>query len=120
MTKQSRISTAARDNLRNAVARVIDSRFSGMGTGGRHSSGFQNTATAAGSNFAQDLQAQRMGLQRQATMDLAQMAGMLMGQRPYEQYLVPKNKEQGFFGNLAGGLGQGLGAGIGGLLGGLF
>src|SRR6266851_1808203 len=39
----------------NAAQGGLASRFSGMGTGARNSSGFQNAATASGSNFAQDL-----------------------------------------------------------------
>src|ERR1051326_2671151 len=42
----------------------IASRFSGMGTGGRKSSGFQNTMNARSEEFASQLQAQRQGLQR--------------------------------------------------------
>jgi hypothetical protein len=68
----------------------LASRFSGMGTGGRKSSGFQNTATAAGSNFAQDLQSQRMQLRNQAIKDLHGMSIDLMGQKPYERGLVEK------------------------------
>jgi hypothetical protein len=49
----------------------IASRFSGMGSGGaRRSSGFQNTMNQASSDFASDLQSQRMGLQRNAIKDL--------------------------------------------------
>jgi hypothetical protein len=70
----------------------LASRFSGMGLGARRSSGFQNTMNQASSNFAQQLQSQRMGLQRQATMDLAQLSQMLLGQRSYENALLPKEK----------------------------
>lgn len=96
----------------------LASRFSGMGQGGRHSSGFQNTATAAASNFAQDLQSRRQDLQRQAIMDLMGLSEHLLGERPYEQFLVPKQKS---FGQemLLGGI-SGIGQGLGGLLGGLF
>lgn len=80
----------------------IASRFSGMGTGGRKSSGFQNTLNAASSDFAQQLQSQRQGLQRQAIMDLMGLSNNLLGQRPYEQFLVPKQEKQGFFRSLLG------------------
>jgi hypothetical protein len=70
----------------------IASRFSGMGLGGRKSSGFQNTINAASSNFAQDLQSRRVGLQQQAIKDLHSMSSDLLGQRPYENYLVKKEK----------------------------
>jgi hypothetical protein len=68
----------------------LASRFSGMGTGARNSSGFQNTATQASSDFAQDLQSRRQGLQRQAITDLMGMGNQLLGQRPYEQFLTKK------------------------------
>lgn len=68
------------------------SRFSGMGTGARHSSGFQNTANQQTSDFAQALQSQRMGLQNQAIQDLMGLGNQLLGQRPYEQFLMKKPK----------------------------
>lgn len=70
----------------------LASRFSGMGMGGRKSSGFQNTSTQAASDFAQQLQAQRQGLQRQALMDLMGLSQNLLNQRPYEQFYVPKSR----------------------------
>lgn len=77
----------------------IASRFSGMGTGGRHSSGFQNTMNQASSNFAQDLQSKRMGLQSQAVKDLWGMKESLLGQRPYDY----EQKPQGFLESLFSG-----------------
>lgn len=68
----------------------LASRFSGMGMGARRSSGFQNTANQATSDFAQDLQSQRQGLQRQAIQDLMGMSNQLLGQRPQEQFLTKK------------------------------
>lgn len=85
----------------------LASRFSGMGMGGRRSSGFQNEATAGASNFAEQLQSQRQGLQRQAIMDLMGMSNTLLGQRPYESFLYEKPQK--------GGWGGALGAGLGGL-----
>ena len=69
----------------------IASRFSGMGQGARHSSGFQNTMNSASSDFAQDLQSKRQGLQRQAIMDLSGLSNSLLNQRPYEQFLSKKD-----------------------------
>jgi|SRR5271170_1365544 len=86
----------------------IASRFSGMGTGGRHGSGFQNTTSAAASNFAQDLQSQRQNLQRQAIMDLMNLSSNLLSQRPYETGLYEKQKKKS-------GWGGAIGAGVGGL-----
>lgn len=96
------------------------SRFSqgggGQGAiGGRRSSGFQNTASAASSNFAQDLQARRMELTRNAQHDLFNMSQGLLSNKPYERW-VEENQDEGFdWGGLAGGAG---GAIIGGLTGG--
>lgn len=86
----------------------IGSRFSGMGTGGRKSSGFQNTINSAASNFAQQLQSQRQGLQQQALKDLMDMSGQLLGQRPQENFLIEKQKKKS-------GWGGAIGAGLGGL-----
>ena len=89
----------------------IASRFSGMGLGGRHSSGFQNTATSAASNFAQELQAKRQGLQRQAIQDLFGMQESLLNQRPYERLYAQKPPKQegtnwgGLIGGALGGIG---------------
>lgn len=93
----------------------IASRFSGMGMGGRRSSGFQNTMNQAGSEFSQGLQSQRMGLQRQALQDLMGMSNQLMGQRPQEKFLTEKGPS--FLESIMGGLGGGLGqmAGMGGM-----
>lgn len=95
----------------SALQGGLASRFSGMGSfGGRRSSGFQNMANQASSDFAQQLQSNRQNLQRQAIMDLMGLSESLLGQRPYEQYLVPKQQKQSGFG---GAIGAGLG-GIGG------
>lgn len=71
----------------------LASRFSGMGTGGRHSSGFQNTANQAASDFAMQLQSNRQNLTRQALQDLMGYSNQLLGQRPQEKFLTqdPKN-----------------------------
>lgn len=68
----------------------IASRFSGMGSAARRSSGFQNTMSSAAQDFASQLQSQRMALSNQAMKDLFGMSEMLMGQRPMEQFLTPK------------------------------
>ena len=89
----------------------LASRFSGMGMGGRKSSGFQNTANNAASEFAQQLQSQRMGLQSQALRDLQSMGNQLLGQRPYENFLSEKkpNFLEAILGPLGAGMGQGAG-----------
>jgi hypothetical protein len=108
----------------NELQGNIASRFSGMGMGGRRSSGFQNTMTSAASNFAQDLAAQRQNLQRQAITDLMSMSGQLLQQRPQERFLAQKRpKKRSFleeFGLAAApGFGQALGSGITGGFGGM-
>lgn len=89
----------------------LASRFSGMGTGGRRGSGFQNLATAASSNFAQDLASRRSELQRNAIQDLHNMSQQLLSNRPYEQFLTEKQQKEGLD---WGGIGGGLAGGVGG------
>jgi hypothetical protein len=73
----------------------IGSRFSGMGMGSRRGSGFQNANNQQTSDFAQQLQSQRMGLQRQATQDLMSMSSDLLGKNPYENYgYKPEEKKE--------------------------
>ena len=106
----------------NSLQGNIASRFSGMGMGGRKSSGFQNTMNSAASDFASNLQSQRMSYQQQAIKDLMGMSGELLGQRPFENYLVEKPRpwyEEAGIG-AASGFGQGLGQGAGKFIGGLF
>ena len=91
----------------NELQGGLASRFSGMGGSGgggqralssRNSSGFQNAANQQASNFAQQLQSQRMGLQRNALSDLFNMSNILLGQRPYERAIAekgPSNLEKG-------------------------
>jgi len=93
----------------------LSSRFSaggGQGSlGNRKSSGFQNTATSAASNFAQDLQSQRQNMRQQAIKDLMGMSSDLLGQRPQEKFLVKKQQKQG---TDWGGLGGAALGGVGG------
>lgn len=85
----------------------IASRFSGMGTGARRSSGFQNTMNQASADFASDLQSKRQGLMRQALQDLFGMSESLLSKRPYDTFLQPKKKS--FLEELLGGGGEFLG-----------
>lgn len=88
----------------------LASRFSGMGQGGRHSSGFQNTSNQAASDFASQLQSQRQGLQSQAIRDLLGMGNQLLGQQSFGYAPKQKSGWQDFLSSLGGGLGQGLGS----------
>lgn len=89
----------------------LASRFSGMGTGGRKSSGFQNTANQASSEFAQGLQSQRQGLQRQALTDMMGISQNLLGQRPFENISTEKQQKPSFLQSIMGGAGDILGQG---------
>lgn len=104
--------------LQNSIA----NRFSGSGSfGSRRSSGFQNTQNSAAQDFAERLQSQRMGLQRQAQQDLFSLSNQLLGQKPYDNFLVEgKKEEMPWWQQLLVGLGSGLGQGVGaGLTGGI-
>jgi hypothetical protein len=90
------------------------SRFSGMGMGGRRSSGFQNSMGAAASDFAQQLQGNRQNLQRQAIQDLHGMSQDLLNQRPYNTRLEERRPKQSFWQKAA----PWAGAAVGGLAGG--
>ena len=90
----------------------LGSRFSGMGAGARKSSGFQLAGSQAASDFAQNLASNRQGLQRQALMDMMNMSQMLMGQRPQDTFLAPKQSP--WWESLITGIGGGIGKGIGG------
>lgn len=105
----------AHRNFQGALGQLA-SRFSGMGTGGRHGSGFQNTATAAASNFAQDLQSNRQSLQRQAINDLMGLSSQLLGQRPYDQFLVEKQQKPNYWGEIGGKLAGAIPGAISGYL----
>lgn len=89
----------------------LASRFSGMGSGARKSSGFGNTVSSAGQELSESLQSQRMGIQQQAIRELLGLGQNLLQQKPYENYLMPKQQSgwQQFLSSLSGGVGQGLG-----------
>lgn len=112
----------------------LASRFSGMGSGARRSSGFQNTMNSAASDLAERLQSQRLQLQQNAIQQLLGLSNQLLGQRPYEQFLQekkPKGWQQllgaglpilgGAAGAVFGGpMGAALGANLGSSLGSAF
>jgi hypothetical protein len=85
----------------------IASRFSQGGGGrgalsSRNSSGFQNTMNSATSDFAQNLQSKRQGLQQQAIKDLMGISGDLLGQRPHENYLIKEDPKKSFLEKIFG------------------
>ena len=96
----------------------IASRFSaGSGRGSlgtRRSSGHQNAQTSAASNFAQELQANRANLRRQAIKDLHEMSSQLLDKRPYENVIFGGNQqEKGALGGWGGTIGT-VGGGVAG------
>ncbi len=93
-------------------------RFSGMGSGARRSSGFQNEIGAQGANFSEQLQSRRQELQRNAIKDLLGMSEDLLGQKPYENYMIKPQKKRSFFEKLMGGALPLAGAAAGGFFGG--
>jgi len=89
----------------SALQGNLASRFSGMGMGARRSSGFQNTMNQASNDFASDLASRRQALQRQAIMDLQGLSNSLLGQRPFERFMIEKDHKPSFMDqwlNLAG------------------
>jgi hypothetical protein len=93
----------------------LASRFSGGGEGrgamsSRNSSGFQNSSSAAASDFASQLQSNRMNLQRQAIMDLMGLSGDLLEKQPYGLYQKPQKEKRNYGGLIGAGLGGAIGA----------
>ncbi len=89
----------------------LASRFSGMGSGARNSSGFQNTMSGAGADLAERLQGNRMQYQQNALQQLLGLSDQLMGRKTFEGGFLEKKKPfwQELLGSGAQGLGQGLG-----------
>jgi hypothetical protein len=93
------------------------SRFSQLAPGAlsaTRGSGFKNLQTQGAQDFASQLASQRQGLQRQALMDLLGISESLLGQRPYENFLVKKPQKESIWKQLllggVSGIGQGLSA----------
>lgn len=99
----------------NELQGGLASRFSGMGTGARRSSGFQNAGTSAASQFAQQLQANRMNIRNQAISGLSDMSNQLLQHKPYERYMTPERQGglSSFFSAAAPGLAKGFGEAAG-------
>lgn len=95
----------------------IANRFAGAGSfGGTTSSGHQQAQNTASSDFAQQLQSNRINLQQQALKDLFGLSSSLLSQRPFDQFLVEdKPKEKPWWQDLLSSLGSGIGTGIGAL-----
>lgn len=108
-----------RSNLREFTGTMgnLASRFSGQGTGGRHSSGFQLASGAEARNLQERLAAQRGQMQQQAIKDLMGLSNQILGQNPYDTFLTEPKKN--FWNQAIGGLAPLAGAGIGGYFGGM-
>jgi hypothetical protein len=95
----------------------IASRFSGMGSGARRSSGHANAQSGAATDFAERLQSQRIGMQQKAWEQLLGMGTHLFDQNLFETSLIPKKKSgwESFFEGLGnvGGTVTGLAGGHG-------
>ncbi len=105
---------AYRDFQRNVGS--LSSRFSGLGTGARDSSGFQAAVSGAGAEMAENLQSQRLSLQQQAMQQLLGLSSDLLGQNNFENVLTPKKKKKSFWDNVIG-----IGAPVaGGVIGGIY
>lgn len=100
----------------SALQGNIASRFSGMGQGGRKSSGFQNTMNQASSDFAQDLAGKRMQTRKDAISELMKYSEMLMGQQPYETGMVQKEQKQNPWGQFMQGVGGAIPGAVAGFM----
>jgi hypothetical protein len=76
--------------------------------GVRRSSGFGQATTSAASDFTQSLQSKRQELQRQAIMDLGNFSQMLLGQKPYENFLT--KKAPSFWDSISSSFGESIGS----------
>lgn len=102
----------------NQLQGNLASRFSGMGSGARKSSGFQNTINSATQDFASGLQSRRQELQRNAIRELQGMSSDLLNQKPYENFLIKPEEKQSFWQKFMGGALPLAGAAAGGFFGG--
>jgi hypothetical protein len=87
----------------NELQGGLASRFSGMGSGARRSSGFQNTINSSTTDLAERLQGQRHGLQQNAIKQLMDLYGSLMGTNTFDTaFLENKQKKRPFWQELLG------------------
>lgn len=91
----------------------LASRFSGGGTGGRHSSGFRLSQGMEARQLQEQLEAQRAGLRRQAINDLMGMSNTILGQDPYETFLVEPEQKTKWWQKGIKGLAPAVGGAIG-------
>lgn len=68
----------------------LASRFSGMGSGARKSSGFQNASSSAAADLAERLQGQRLGIQQNALSQLLGLSESLLNRPTFESSFIQK------------------------------
>lgn len=91
----------------------ISSRFSGMGSGAKKSSGYQNVVGGAASSLSQDLAARRGEYTQQAIRDLLGLSESLLGQRSFEtSFLTNRQKTPSAWQQIISSLGGGIGSGL--------
>lgn len=90
----------------------LSSYFSGMGMGGRKSSGFQNAASQSASDFSSNLQKNRSEMRNQAIKNLMGLSDQVLSQRPQERGLTENPPDDRSWDKFAG---AAIG-GIGGLM----
>jgi hypothetical protein len=92
----------------NAQQGQLASYFSGMGMGGRKSSGFQNAANQSSMDFAQELQKNRADMRNNAIKNLMGLSDQVLNQRPQERGLTQNpedsNNHKKFAGTAIGGI----------------
>lgn len=71
---------------------ALGSQFAGQGLGGLRSSAFANAGAAASSDLAEQLQSQRLGLQRGALSELLGLSKTLLGTQTHENLLQEKKR----------------------------
>lgn len=96
----------------------LASKFSGMGSGGRRSSGFQNTMGEAGAGLAESLASRRMDFQRDAIQQLLGLSKDLLSRDTFDTFLMPQQNKIPLWRKLLAGGSSALGGGAGFLLGG--
>lgn len=79
---------AFQERLGNLASRFTEFAPGAMSSKG--SSGFKIAGGQAAQDFALQLAMQRQNLQRQALADLMGISDSLLSQRPYQQFLIPK------------------------------
>lgn len=101
----------------NQLQGGLASRFSGMGSGARNSSGFQNSLGEAGASLSEQLASKRMDYQQQALAQLLGLSSVLLGKDTFQTGLIPKKNKTPFWKELLGSAAGGLGSGLGSLFG---